>query len=87
MKFLEGYFRKESTEFKPFDYKTKKGKTLFIRMDGDSSDDLTKRNRLFLKVEIRKYSSNTICCYIYSPFLVYNETESRLRFKSSKRCG
>jgi hypothetical protein len=76
-----GRFTTNSSSCRPFDNKSKKGKTLSIRLE-DQND---KRNRLFLKIEIRKYSSNTICCYIYSPFLVYNETEFPLRYKSSNQ--
>lgn len=40
-------------------------------------------NRVYLKIEIRRHSSNHISCFIYCPFLIYNETRFDLSYKSN----
>lgn len=79
MKFTDSKFR-ESTSCHPFMYKNKKVGIESLYMIGADSD----YNRLFLKVEIRRYSSHHLKCFIYCPFLIYNETEFDLFYKSRR---
>ena len=77
VKIKDSSFR-ESSPYYPLEYNNKKVRIASIYMVDEKGDG----NRLFLKVEVRRYSSHHIKCFIYCPFLIYNETNYDLYYKS-----
>ena len=69
---------KESSSCYPYEYKNKRLRVATVKLVHKEDS----KNRLCLKVEIRRYSSSHIKCFVYCPFLIYNETEFNLFYRS-----
>jgi len=70
----------ESSACYPFEQNFKKVKIDSVSMYHKKNKD----NRLYLKIEIRRYSSIHTKCFVYCPFLIYNETDFNLYYKSRR---
>lgn len=62
----------------PFKHSNKK-----LRMESVMlQDERDKMNRVFLTIEIRRYSSVYIKCFVFCKYLIYNETSIDLLYRS-----